>query len=154
MKTRPIAFSLFLLIAGSLQAAEERVHCEVGHELKAALAGVTSGTTLHVSGTCYGPINIKNNDLLLIGSSGEFNAVLKNSPFLSTLENVVNINDATGVWISGFDIKNGLTAITATNQASFTLDNIAFIKNVEDLSLNDAAVQLSNIDSRNNNTQN
>ncbi len=133
-----------LLVMSTAQAAEESVHCSIGHELKAVLAGVTPGTTLHVSGTCYGPIHLKSDDLLLIGSTGESKAILQNAPFTAPQE-IVSIIDASGIWLTGFEIRNGLTGIAATDNSSFTLDNIDLIDNTENMVFNNAGMQLNNV---------
>jgi len=132
------------LMMGSIQAAEESVHCAIGHELKAALAGITPGTTLHVSGICYGPIRLTSDDLLLIGSTGDSKTVLQNAPFTAPQE-IISIIDASGIWLTGFEIRNGLTGISATDDSSFTLHNIDLVDNTKNMALNNASTQLSNI---------
>jgi len=139
-----IAGLCLFLVMSTTQAAEESVHCAIGHELKAALAGVTPGTTLHVSGACYGPIRIKSDDLLLIGNTGDSKTILQNAPFTVPQE-IVSIIDASGIWLTGFEIRNGLTGIVATDNSSVTLDNIDLTDNTENMVFNNAGMQLNNV---------
>lgn len=165
---------LFATALSTVHAAEESVHCTTGHELKAALSGVTPGTTLYVSGTCYGPIVIKSDDILLIGSSADnrlnsatSKAVLKNPAHLHALKDakgntqkVVAIEDASAVWLTGFQIEgsftknrdNSFSGITASPKSTVTLDDIEFtstanmISNAEEVfTLNRVNFQLNNI---------
>lgn len=142
----PWYFSAFsLMLAGTAYAAEETVHCNVGHELKAALAGITPGSTLHVSGTCFGPLNITSNNLLLVGNESGNKTILQNPSYIANQQALISIENATGVWLTGFQVNNEQNEITATDDSSFTLHNIDVQKQFSDVLLTSVNAQLSDI---------
>ena len=142
----PWYFSAFsLMLAGTLYASEETVHCLIGHELKAALAGITPGSTLHVSGACFGPLKITNDNLLLVGDESGSKAILQNPSYSTTQQSLISIENATGVWLTGFQVNNGRNKVTATNNSSFTFHNMDIEEQFSNTLLTNANAQLSDI---------
>jgi len=140
-----IIASLIILASSPAQAAPVTVHCMGGHELAAAVIAAPPNTTLEVSGVCNGPINIVVDDLVLIGNNSGTHAVIQKPAFIPFPQDMVVIDGAVRVSISGFDIQNGLVGVKGISNASFSLDNVNAIDNIIGISLDSANAAFNDV---------
>jgi len=121
------------------------VNCFSGHELAEAVTTAAPGSTLEVTGTCFGPINITVDDLILIGNASGDRAVIEKSGFIPFPQDVVSIDGARRVVLTGFDIKNGLAGVKGRGNASFKLEGVDVIDNIMGISLDSANLNVNNV---------
>jgi hypothetical protein len=141
-----VSVSALLAISTQVHAAvEEDVFCAAGHELQAAIASAAANTTLNVSGICFGPLNIVSNDLHLIGDENSDKASIQKPGFLPFPQDVINIDGAVRVSISGFHISNGLSGINATGGANFSLNRTDFSDNIVGVSLTNSNATFTDV---------
>ncbi len=145
IRTIPVFFASIILLATPAHAATVAVDCVTGHELSAAVSMATPNTTLDVSGVCNGPIHITTNDLILVGDGAGTNAVIQKPSHLPFPQDVVVIDGAVRVTLSGFDIQHGLVGVKGNSNASFSLDGVNVIDNIIGVSLDSANTSLNNI---------
>ncbi len=138
------------VLLGSLIIASPAAHalspaivdCVTGHELSAAIATAIPGSTIAVTGTCYGPLHITTSDLTLLGDGS---AVIEKPHYIPFPLDVVTIDGATRVQMSGFTIRNGLNGVKGEANASFTLDSVAITDNILGLSAVSSDVNLRDV---------
>ncbi len=145
IRTIPVFFAAITLLATPAHAATMAVDCLTGDELAAAVSIATPNTTLDVSGVCNGPIHIASNDLALVGDGAGTNAIIQKPSFLPFPQDVVVVDGAVRVTLSGFDIQNGLVGVKGKSNASFSLDGVHVIDNIIGVSLDSANTSLNNI---------
>jgi hypothetical protein len=98
------------------------VNCSKGASLQTAVKFADPGTTIKVSGACKGPITIATDGLNLQG----FNS----ASISASNADVVTLNGATGVVLSGFTISGGNNGVVVQNNSSISLQGTTVTGNV------------------------
>ncbi|MFW6184594.1 MAG: right-handed parallel beta-helix repeat-containing protein, partial [Chloroflexota bacterium] len=122
-----------------------QVNCNRNQTLSQVLSTARPGDTIHVSGTCNETIVITTDGLTLIGEDG---ATIDAG---GADEDVVTIDGARDVSLSGFTIQNGNEGILAINDATFDLDEVTVQDNDSHaIELVRATANITNITSQRN----
>lgn len=109
-------FVVVLALAGAALADSDGVifvNCSKGASLQMAVKHAEPGTTIKVTGACKGPITISTDGLNL--------QALDSASITAPNANVVTVNGAERVTLSGFTISGGNNGIVAQNNSSITM---------------------------------
>ena len=142
LKFMGIVVFLFSL---SVHADVIEVNCSQGHELQAAVGQASENTTIKVTGTCNGPVEITKNGIKLFGGDGSSKAIIQKPNYIPFPVNLLVIDGATRVEVSGFELRNGLSGVDGKGNASFTLDSVNIIDNIMGINLSSATAALHDV---------
>ncbi|MDX1811523.1 MAG: hypothetical protein R3240_06220 [Gammaproteobacteria bacterium] len=123
------------------QAYAVDVDC-TSKSLQSAIYDASSGDVLNVTGTCNESITITKNDLTIIGN----NAVISGSALPFPM-NLLTVDGAKRVYISGFKIEYGLFGMSIVNGASVHVSNTNIVDNIIGINVNgNAQIKLRDVD--------
>lgn len=121
------------------------VDCDAGDTLTEALEAAEPGNTIRVTGTCTETVTISTDRLTLIGQEG---ATIDGG---DVGQNVVTIDGARDLSITGFTVQNGADGILAIHDANFSVtDTIVQNNGSHGIELNLASAEFTNITSQQN----
>ena len=121
------------------------VSCDRGETIGAALEKAKPGDTIRISGTCVETVVITLDDLTLAGAEG---AVIDGG---GGSENVVTIDGARNLMLTGLTVQNGREGILAVNGALFTATDVTVQDNASHgIELIRASADFGNVTSRRN----
>ncbi|MFQ5962149.1 MAG: right-handed parallel beta-helix repeat-containing protein [Candidatus Methylomirabilales bacterium] len=145
----PIIVSLAVVfaVAMTVQAngAVEEVDCNDGDTITETLEDADPGDTIRVTGICQETVTITTDRLTL---DGQGSAIIDGS---GGSQDVVTIDGARGVTLTGLTIQNGREGILGINAATFTVDNTTVQGNSSHgIELVRASATLTNINSSQN----
>jgi hypothetical protein len=127
------------------QQIVQEVDCDAGETLTAALEAAEPGDTIRVTGTCAETVTITTDGLTLVGEGG---ATIDGG---DTGQDVVTIDGALDLTITGFTVQNGAEGILAIHGANFAVsDTIVQNNGSHGIELNEASAEFTNITSHQN----
>ncbi len=120
-----VGVALYLLSLGAPARADfkppSHVDCSRGQSLAAAVANADSNTTINITGTCAGPINITANGIQLRASGA--------AGISGGGKDAITITGAQRVTLEGLSITGGANGVVAQNGAQALLQNVTVSNN-------------------------
>lgn len=115
--SRMVYIGLFFLSDNILADESQTINCNRGQSLVKAIQELEKPRKITIYGTCYGPIIIQRDDIILIGTSGAVITVKDDS-------DVVTIDGATRVSLRHLSIENGKNGLVAKNNSSVKIQGV------------------------------
>lgn len=126
-RCRLLVLTALLVTASASQAATLTVDCDAGQTINAALAKVTPGDTVMVSGTCKEQVNIAP-EIVRVTLDGQKKTTIIH-PGGKTASPHALYNRGKEIIIKGFTVTGGLDGIHLSGPASVVIDGNVVTKN-------------------------